>query len=195
VSDRRYGRLTVIREVAPDVFKVLCDCGSPSFEIWRSCLAMGITNCGCDESHYRISKTYGFFVRHFTRKGKHKARAAGEWWSWQMMKQRCTYKTLPVFELYGAKGVKVCERWLLPDGEGFRNFIADMGPRPSGMTLDRKNPFGNYEPGNCRWAIDEEQQANKRAAYVTDEDGEPVLEGGALIRKDVFESLSDAIGF
>ena len=60
---------------------------------------------------------------------------------------------------YGARGITVCDRWR---GEnGFENFLSDMGPRPEGMTLDRKESNGNYEPGNCKWATKEEQAHNR----------------------------------
>jgi hypothetical protein len=54
--------------------------------------------------------------------------------------------------------VTVCERW-----RSFENFLADMGERPPGRSIDRwPNPAGNYEPGNCRWATHREQSLNKR---------------------------------
>lgn len=79
------------------------------------------------------------------------------------MLQRCRDPNHPDWKWYGAKGVRVCERW-----REFANFLADMGERPSGKTLDRINPFGNYEPDNCRWATLREQSRNIRSnVFIT----------------------------
>lgn len=80
------------------------------------------------------------------------------------MRERCYLPTHISYPHHGALGVTVCNRWLGKDG--FKNFLADMGPRPAYKTLDRKNPFGNYEPGNCQWADRVTQANNKRANYI-----------------------------
>jgi len=77
--------------------------------------------------------------------------------SWYGMKYRCSNPKNSRYKDYGGRGISVCERWL-----SFTNFLADMGERPEGMTIDRKNVNGNYEPSNCRWATPIEQSANKR---------------------------------
>jgi hypothetical protein len=81
------------------------------------------------------------------------------------MLQRCRDPKARNYKWYGARGITVCERWRGKDG--FENFRADMGERPDGLTLDRIDPFGNYEPGNCRWATWTEQQRNKRPRQPT----------------------------
>jgi len=81
--------------------------------------------------------------------------------SWSSMIQRCTNPKRTYWNLYGGRGIKVCDRWKF-----FKNFIEDMGPRPNGTSIDRIDPNGNYEPSNCRWATPKEQSANKRKKIV-----------------------------
>jgi hypothetical protein len=85
------------------------------------------------------------------------------------MKQRCLYPSCSHYSEYGGRGIEVCSRWRALNGVGFHNFITDMGPRPVGKTLDRKNPNGHYEPSNCRWADSEMQGLNRR--YVLEAKG------------------------
>lgn len=77
--------------------------------------------------------------------------------TWFSMKGRCLNPNNPGFKNYGGRGIKVCKRWL-----DFGNFCTDMGARPEGMTLDRKNNDKNYNKSNCKWSTIEEQNNNKR---------------------------------
>lgn len=81
------------------------------------------------------------------------------------MIQRCTNKNVKCYGDYGGRGIKVCDRWL----HSFANFLADMGKRPAGKSLDRfPNNAGDYEPGNCRWATHHEQmQHTRRTRLIT----------------------------
>jgi hypothetical protein len=76
---------------------------------------------------------------------------------WANMKYRCNNPNSKKYSDYGGRGIRVCERW-----NDFKVFFADMGEKPHGLTLDRKDNDGNYEPGNCRWATRSEQQGNTR---------------------------------
>jgi hypothetical protein len=92
---------------------------------------------------------------------------------WVAMHQRCCNSKHGMYPRYGARGIKVCSRWT-----EFENFLADMGEKPAGRSLDRINNDGNYDPSNCRWATKIEQARNTSAALWTTIDGEhkPVAE-------------------
>jgi len=88
------------------------------------------------------------------------------YWTWVAMTRRCNDPTFVTYPLYGGRGIKVCKEWS-DKRTGLSRFIADMGERPEGMTLDRKNVYGNYEPGNCKWSTKVEQEHNKRRHYTS----------------------------
>lgn len=145
-----YGQL-VVQSVRRDpvshriVCVCVCSCGRITTPR-RSDLDAGKTvSCGCAQAH-----------------PKHNMLNTRTYYSWQSMRKRCYYPKHEQYPNYGGRGIRVCERWLSPR-DGFAAFVADMGLRPPGMTLDRRDPNGDYEPGNCRWATSFEQAHNKRA--------------------------------
>lgn len=77
--------------------------------------------------------------------------------AWINMRVRCRDRSN---KRYGGRGITFCARWDGP--RGFENFYGDMGPRPKGMTLERKNNDGNYTPSNCKWATPKEQRKNQK---------------------------------
>ena len=90
-----------------------------------------------------------------------------EYHSWSCMLQRCTNPTRKSYKHYGGKGVRVCDRWLQ-----FENFLADMGSRPAGLSLDRIDVTGDYTKENCRWADNTTQARNSRQVVWVEMFGE-----------------------
>lgn len=94
------------------------------------------------------------------------SKISNEYISWRGMKVRCLNPKDKDFHRYGARGIRVCERWM-----DFENFISDMGRCPDGMQLDRINNDGNYEPGNCRWTDRSTQARNRRSSRMVTANG------------------------
>lgn len=89
---------------------------------------------------------------------------------WRMMKQRCNNPRHKDYHRYGGRGIMVCERWTV----SFVAFLADVGSRPAGTTLDRKDNDGDYTPDNCRWATNHQQHRNKSTNRLVPLAGERV---------------------
>ena len=87
--------------------------------------------------------------------------------TWSNMIRRCTDPKSHIWKYYGGRGISVCERWS-GYATGYRNFVEDMGEKPAGLTLDRIDNNGNYEPGNCQWATWKEQAGNRRKTGPTE---------------------------
>lgn len=131
-----------------------CDCGASTTVSTLNLRADKTKSCGC----LRREACSAIAIEHNFRHGHNTtAHKTPTWNSWNAMLKRCRQPAHTSYSSYGGRGITVCERWL-----DFRAFLADMGERPDGRTLDRVNVNGNYEPSNCRWATRSEQQRNKR---------------------------------
>lgn len=104
----------------------------------------------------------GKFTTHGHTKSKRSRPPTATYRCWSGMIQRCRNPKNRAFRNYGMRGIGVCESWLK-----FENFLADMGEKPDGLTLDRVDNDRGYEPGNCAWRTRAEQQQNTRLTKLT----------------------------
>ena len=131
----------------------LCKCSCGNQRKLRKTALFRQKNCGCENK----------------RNTKHGGSRTITYNTWSSMIARCYSPKNISFGNYGRKGVTVCERWR----NSFPDFLADMGPRPKGMTIDRfPNKDGNYEPSNCRWVTNKEQGRNRSTNRILEFRGE-----------------------
>lgn len=180
ITGNKYGRLTVvsIHSKAPVKWNVICECGAERV-VKTAKLQNGHTkSCGCYGRDQRIAS----ITRHgLSRTPIHTA--------WQEMIGRCNNKNSKSYYYYGARGIRVCDRWL----ESFENFYADMSPHPGkGYSIDRIDNNGNYEPGNCRWATRSEQMNNTRkTVFCTDGNLTMTLSEWAALLNQPYDSIKN----
>ncbi len=155
----RYGRLVAIEKLPGQRWLCRCDCGR-DHSVYTGNLKGGqVRSCGC--ARRAASGETG------RRNARHGDWLSVEYRTWGGMLARCRNPRNPSFENYGGRGVTVCERWLT-----YENFLADIGRRPEGRSLDRIDVNGNYEPNNCRWATLGEQAINRTDNRFIELDGE-----------------------
>lgn len=168
LTGQQFGRLRVVRRAEAKrefwgqaAWECECNCGKTCVVTGRELRKGHTKSCGC-------------YSRDRAREAgrKHGAFTGGKptlaWRIWQEMKQRCYNPKCNRYYTHGARGIKVCQRWL----HSFEDFMKDMGPRPKGGCLERKDNDGDYTPENCRWATRKEQARNKRNTFWVEYQGE-----------------------
>ena len=159
MTGMRFERLMITRQSGKKGREVLweakCDCGNTVIAMGTNIRNNRTQSCGCLRREWLKAQGLAGIVTH----GETNSR---EYRAWRYAKQRCTNPKNIGWKDYGGRGITMCQAW----SESYERFLADMGRCPEGLTLDRKNTDGNYEPGNCRWATPKEQANNRRRSIA-----------------------------
>lgn len=162
LSNQVFGRWTVVNLVINDdrekKWNCVCACGNTG-QISGNALKRGLsTSCGC----------YRYEVNSTAPGRSENGKRTPTYITWDNMIGRCTRPSQPDYDNYGGRGISVCDEWK----KSFVKFKEDMGERPVGKTLDRKNNNGDYNKENCKWSSDIEQQNNKSNSIKIPHEGE-----------------------
>lgn len=151
--DRKFSCWTIVQaDISFDKRWIArCECGTErSFPEHRLAKSRGLT-CKCQRGRGANRSAHGMSYEPI-------------YAIWGGMKNRCLNPNMHAYNQYGGRGIKICERWMK-----FENFFADMGPTyQPGLSIEREDNDGNYEPGNCRWATTKEQNRNQKSNVVID---------------------------
>ncbi len=132
----------------------ICNCGNKVVVLGQSLRTGHSTSCGCRTKEIIRQKAK---IHGKSNTPEHKI--------WLGMLSRCNDQGSNVYRYYGGLGISICDRWQFGENgkHGFECFLEDVGPKPSSNhSIDRIDPFGNYEPANCRWVTQLQQMNNRR---------------------------------
>ena len=149
-----FGRLTVVNSEGQSC-NCLCSCGNRMTTTRWKLIGGHTKSCGCLRSELSAERLR-----------THGRSKTPVWYVWQGMHSRCRDPGNTSYTRYGAAGVSVCERW-----GSFENFIRDIGERPEGMTLERRDSSKGYSPDNCYWATHKQQALSRRTTRWVTHDG------------------------
>lgn len=149
---QRYGKLTFLAELGAangrTQWSCRCDCGELVIASARNVKSGVTTSCGCARQKHGMSKTHPLYA------------------TWLTMRDRCNNPKHKDYGRYGGRGIKVDPRW-----DDFAQFVADMGERPKGKSIDRIDNDGDYSAENCRWATQKEQVTNSSKVQMLTANG------------------------
>jgi len=159
VGDRHH-RLQVICEASKDKHRhrryvCKCSCGNIKVIIGQNLTNGRTKSCGCLQKEIVSSICKNRIT--------HGMSNTTEYEIWASMKQRCLNNNDAAYKNYGGRGITICQEWI----DSFETFYLDMGDRPKGRSIDRKNNNGPYCKENCRWGTRSEQTRNSRRSTVT----------------------------
>jgi len=157
LTGQKFGSWTVLSGAERDKYNHImwfcqCDCGTQRVVNGNSLRRGDTKSCGC--LHRELMRTIKWHYKHgMTGTPTHTI--------WINMRQRCNNQKNTSYKNYGGRGIKVCERW-----NKFKNFYADMGECPKGLTIERRDNSKGYSPQNCCFATQTEQQSNTRRTRI-----------------------------